>query len=106
MIFNLNTIFSKSQQINGIIVDHYENEEMLVNTISKLNLSEKIKYGVPFNSYFSFFNNSFYFISQKIKFARVGELTDIKADEHTKYVELTFMSGALIDFNEFDSYDI
>lgn len=93
-------------QIDFIIIEHFKNLKLNVVDIYKLNLTEKIKYGVPINSLFRFYGYFFAFFSFKIKPVRKVELIDNNENEQTKYIELVIKKRKLISCNEFDSYDI
>jgi hypothetical protein len=74
--------------------------------IYKLNLTEKIKYGVPINIILRLNGYMFSFFSLKINTVRKVELKDLNDNEQTKYIELVIKKRKLISVNEFDSYDI
>ncbi len=106
LIYKIYKFHTNYQYVDTIISDHYENEEMYVEGISKLNLSEKIKYGVPVSSIFTLYWNSFGLINPESRFVRKVELIDEEKNTYTKYVELIIDNETLSSFNEFDSYDI
>lgn len=106
LIFKINKYQSNDQYISELISDHYENKKMNVEGISKLSFPEKIKYGVPVSPIFTIYRNSFGILNQESSYARRVELMDEDKNTYTKYIELIMKSGALIFFNEFDSYDI
>lgn len=93
-------------QIDYLIREHYENLKVNVVDISRLNLTEKIKYGVPINFLLRLYGYMFSFFSLKINSVRKVELKDINDNEQTKYIELLFKKRKLILCKEFDSYDI
>lgn len=98
--------FITDSQIDNIVNDYYENLRINVADIYKLNLTEKIKYGVPINFLIRFYGYIFSFFSLKIKPVRKVELKDLNNNEQTKYIELVIKKRKLISINEFDSYDI
>lgn len=92
-------------QINSLIKHHYENLNMNVVSIYKLNLTERIKYGVPINFLLRLYGYLFSFFSLKINPVRKVELKDMNNNEQTKYVEMVVKKRKLILCKEFDSYD-
>jgi len=93
-------------QIDYLITEYYENLKMNVVDIYKLNLTEKIKYGVPINALIRFYGYFFTLFSLKIKPVRKVELKDRNDNEQTKYIELVIKKRKLILCKEFDSYNI
>ena len=93
-------------QIDYLITEYYKNLQMNVVDIYKLNLTEKIKYGVPINALIRFYGYFFTLFSLKIKPVRKVELKDKNDNEQTKYIELVIKKRKLILCKEFDSYDI
>ncbi|NOZ48171.1 MAG: hypothetical protein GXO79_15540 [Chlorobi bacterium] len=92
-------------KIDNLITENYNKLEMNVINISKLNLTEKIKYGVPLNLLIRFYGHLFTFFSLKIKPVRKVELIDKNDNEYIKYIELVIRKRKLILCNEFDSYN-
>lgn len=93
-------------QIDYLISEYYKNLQMNVVDIYKLNLTEKIKYGVPINALIRFYGYFFTLFSLKIKPVRKVELKDKNDNEQTKYIELVIKKRKLILCKEFDSYNI
>lgn len=93
-------------QIDYLITEYYKNLQMNVVDIYKLNLTEKIKYGVPINALIRFYGYFFTLFSLKIKPVRKVELKDKNDNEQTKYIELVIKKRKLILCKEFDSYNI
>ena len=93
-------------QIDTLIIEHYRNLKIKVIDIYKLNLTEKIKYGVPINILIRFYGYFFTLFSLKTKPVRKVELIDENNNEQTKFIELVIKKRKLILCNEFDSYDI
>jgi len=93
-------------QIDYLITEYYENLKMNVVDIYKLNLTEKIKYGVSINALIRFYGYFFTLFSLKIKPVRKVELKDRNDNEQTKYIELVIKKRKLILCKEFDSYNI
>jgi len=98
--------FITNSQIDHLIIEHYENLRIHVAGISKLNLTEKIKYGVPINFLIRLYGYLFSFFSLNINPVRKVEMTDLNNNEQTKYIELVIKKRKLISIKEFDSYDI
>lgn len=97
-------IFNKSI-VTDFIISHYENINLVVSKIHKLDPAERFKYGV---SVFSFlhFNNNMLPRKSPTNYSRKVELFDKDGNEYTKYIEIRIRDNEVIDFNEFDSYDI
>jgi hypothetical protein len=98
--------FITNPQIDHLIIEHYESLRISVAGINKLNLTEKLKYGVPINFFLRLYGYLFSFFSLKINPVRKVELTDLNNKEQTKYIELVIKKRKLISIHEFDSYDI
>ena len=93
-------------QIDYLITEYYENLKINAVDISKLNLTEKIKYGVPINALIRFYGYFLTLFSLKIKSIRKVEIKDGNDNEQTKYIELVIKKRKLILCKEFDSYNI
>jgi len=106
LIIKIYYCYVNDSTINNLISKYYENMEMNVVNIYKLDLTEKIKYGVPINALIRFYGYFFTFFSLKIKPVRKVELKDKNENEQTKYIELVIKKRKLILCKEFDSYDI
>lgn len=106
LIIKIYYCFITNSQIEYLIIDYYENLRINVTDIYKLNLTEKIKYGVPINFLLRLYGYLFSFFSLKINPVRKVELKDINNNEQTKYIEIVIKKRKLIFINEFDSYDI
>jgi len=106
LIIKIYYCFITDSQIEDLIFEHYENLSINVADIYKLNLTERIKYGVPINFLLRLYGYLFSFFSLKIKPVRKLELKDQNNNEQTKYIELVIKKRKLISINEFDSYDI
>ncbi|MFB6342773.1 hypothetical protein ACE1ET_13675 [Saccharicrinis sp. FJH62] len=98
--------YISNAKVNFLITEYYAELKLNVLNIDKLNLTEKIKYGVPINSLFRFYGFFFTIFSLKTKPVRKVELDDIKGNEFTKYIEVVIKKRKLISCNEFDSYEI
>jgi|AntAceMinimDraft_17_1070374.scaffolds.fasta_scaffold239279_1 hypothetical protein len=106
LIIKIYYSYITDRQINYLINEYYENLKVNVVDISKLNLTEKIKYGVSINFLLRLYGYLFSFFSLKIKLVRKVELKDLNDNEQTKYIELVIKKRKLILYKEFDSYDI
>ena len=92
--------------VRDFIITHYRNENMIINKISELNFTEKLKYRVPFLKYLN--RNDLYstILNSPKSYNRKVELTDKDGNEFTKYVEIIVKDRNVISFKEYDSYDI
>lgn len=99
-------LFLSEDIIDEVIVNHYDKKGLIVNNVSELNFTEKIKYGVSIISVFRLYSYYFGFLSGKIDYVRKVDIVDKKDNEHTKYIELTVQGKDIISFKEFASYDI
>lgn len=106
LIIKIYYSFITDSQIDHLIIEYYKNQRIIVDDIYKLNLTEKIKYGVPLNLLLKLYGYIFSFFSLKINPVRKVELKDLNAIEQTKYIELEIKKRKLISINEFDSYNI
>jgi len=106
LIIKIYYSFITDKQIDYLITEHFENLKMHDVEIYKLNVTEKIKYGVPLNFLFRYYGHLLSFFSLKIKPVRKVELKDRNDIEQTKYIELVIKKRELILCKEFDSYDI
>lgn len=106
LIIKIYYSFITNSQIDHLIIEHYESLRINVAGINKLNLTEKIKYGVPINFLLRLYGYLFSLFSLTINPVRKVELTDLNNNEQTKYIELVIKKRKLISINEFDSYDI
>ena len=106
LIIKIYYSFITNRQIDHLIIEHYESLGFSVADINNLNLTEKIKYGVPINFLLRLYGYVFSFFSLKINPVRKVELMDLNNNEQTKYIELVIKKRKLISINEFDSYEI
>ena len=106
IIIQLRHLFLSDNTINDEIAKHYEKNGLLVDYVAKLNITEKMKYGVPIIPIFRFYSYYFGFFTGKIDYIRKVCVTDQMNNEQTKYVELTVQGKEIISFNEFAAYDL
>ena len=106
LIIKIYYSYITNTQIDYLITEHYENLKMNVIDIYKLNLTEKIKYGVPINFLLRLYGYLFSFFNLKIYPVRKVELKDRNDNEQTKYIELVIKKRKLILCKDFDSYNI
>jgi hypothetical protein len=88
-------LYLSDDKIEDAIINYYEKKGLVVNDVSELNFTEKIKYGVPIISIFSLYSYYFGFLSGKIDYVRKVDTIDKKDNEHTKYIELTVQGKIL-----------
>ena len=91
-----------------IITDHYQEGNLEVTGILRLNMRERMRYGAPIVPFLSFvsYSNNFVRRSSDIDCLRKVELIDENDNEFTKYVEVLVENNEVVSFREFDSYDI
>lgn len=92
--------------LKDFIISHYEKDGIKVVKISSLSINEKARYGMPpFDIYSAknFFPN---FLEVTSIYNRRVELIENENTETTKYLEITIRGKYIVDYNEFDSYDI
>lgn len=99
-------LYLSDDKIENAIIKYYEKKGLIVNDVSELNFTERIKYRVPIISIFRLYSYYFGFLSGKINYVRKVDTVDKKDNEHTKYIELTVQGKDVISVKEFASYDI
>lgn len=92
-----------NKYISKFIVDYYTDLGMQTLSISRLNVTERIKYGVPI-SIFWLYNYYFGFLSGKIDYVRKVEVSN-NDKEYINYVELQVKNNEIISFKEFESFE-
>jgi hypothetical protein len=101
-------LYSKMQTINavdGLLKEHYENQNITITNISKFSFTERFKYGVPILPFVSFYSTSYsLFTKVEESYFRKLETTDKDDAEQIRYVEILFSQNG-IEYNEFDTYN-
>ena len=92
--------------MRDFIANHYESENFIIDSISKLSLSDRIKYGVPIVNYFSLFGSVLFIFNSTTYHSRKVELIDENNNKSTKFIEIDLVNRNVVKYNEFDSYDI
>jgi hypothetical protein len=105
IIWRIYRLYISDGKLEIAINEYYSKSGLTVINISKLNMTEKIKYGVPI-SVFRVYSYYFGLFSGKIEYVRKIELIDKHENEYTKYVEFLIRNKAIVNFKEFDSYNI
>jgi hypothetical protein len=106
IIYKLRNLYLSEDKIEEEIAKHYEEKGLVVDYVSKLNMTERMKYGVPIMPIFQAYSYYFGILSGKIEYIRKVSVIDKKENEHIKYVELTVQGKDIISFNEFASYEL
>jgi|GEM_PF-4510920 len=89
-----------------LIREHYRNKGQQVLSISKLKISEKIKYGVPISPVIRLYVSPFSFLSgSKGSVCRSVETVGDSGKEYICYVEVSFTGRDATSINEFDCYE-
>lgn len=101
-------IYTKIQSIQAIdvlIEEFYEDAELTIDSISKLSVTEKLKYSVPVVPFLSFYStyNSLFMDADERYFRKI-ETTDPSGSEQIRYLELFFSKNG-IEYNEFDIFE-
>jgi len=102
------SLHKKKYELLEIITDHYQEGNLEVTGILRLNMRERMRYGAPIVPFLSFvsYSNNFVRRSSDIDCLRKVELIDENDNEFTKYVEVLVENNEVVSFREFDSYDI
>lgn len=106
IFFRTYQLYVGNNKIKNAIVKHYQDQGFDVTKISGLNLTERIKYGVPLIPVFRMYNYYFGIFSGKIDYVQKATIIDRNGNESLKYVELKIRRKKVMAFNEFDSYDL
>lgn len=106
VLFQVNNKFISTKDLITLIDPLYSNSEFKITEISKLGITEKLRYGVPsslFALYSAFFNLFTRF--DKSHFRRI-ERVDKEGNEEVIYLEIKVKRRKYIAHNEFDKYKI
>lgn len=91
--------------MDEMIIKHYAENDLEVTFMSRLNISEKIKYGVPINPFLSFYRTSLgSFSNADSSLYRKVETIDKGNNEQIRYLQID-LSNSKITVNEFDVYE-
>lgn len=96
-------LYLSKDKIEDSIIKYYDKNGFIVNNVADLNITERLKYGVPIISIFRLYSYFFGFFSGKIDYVRKVEIVDGKNIKRTKYIELTVHGKDTISFKEFAS---
>ena len=84
----------------------YKEKGFSVDSISKLSMREKIKYGDSEISILKFYSYFLPFFSDEVSYTRIVEVTDKNKNEFTKYIEIKTKGKCIVSLREFESYDL
>lgn len=105
-IFTIYNRQNKLKLADEQIRDYYREKGHDVQGISKLNMTERIKYGVPMSPYISFYYSPFRFLNPADQsICRSVESTDDSGKEYISFVEVSFSSRKGTSLKEFDIYE-
>lgn len=107
-VFTISLLRKNKRELFEIITNHYQEKELGVTHVLKLNIREKMRYGVPIIPFLSFVSYSSVYFSRSnndIDYVRKVELVDEEGNEFTKYVDILVENKKVVSFKEFDSYD-
>ena len=106
VIINVRRLYLSDDQLKTAIIKYYENKGLVVNEISKLNLPERMKYGVPILSIFRLYSYFYGMMIGTIDYTRKVDIIDKDKVEHITFLELIVKKREIISFKEFASYEI
>lgn len=91
--------------INGAIQAHYQVQGFKVLEVELLNLSEKLRYGLPLNSFIGFYGVFLRPSDIRISYpSRKVVLTDVGEVEHICFVRLIVRRRVVVDIEELDRF--
>jgi len=105
-IYRVSRLYIGEDKIYNYILEYYQQKGITVNDISELELTERLKYGVPIISIFRIYNYMFGIFTGKIDYTRKVNVSDKKNKEYIKYIELIYHGKKRIEIKEFESYEI
>lgn len=96
----------ESKLVDGLLNIHYKEMGLFDIQVSNLNISEKLKYGVPLNPFFSAYTTTTFGLLNNTNqsYFRKVATTDGEGNEQIKYVEVNYLNSDL-DVKEFDVYN-
>jgi len=96
---------SNAKIMDGLLVNYYKDKGLSILKISKLSISEKVKYGVPLSPFIGYFTTTLGAITNSNNgFYRKIETVDKSDNEQIRYVE-SDINNADISVNEMDVYE-
>ena len=98
-------IHTDNRKVNKSIIDYFQNEGFIIQGISRLNFTERIRYSVPIIPTRWIYNQLFGLISDKINLIKKVELTNQSGKEYIKYIEINISGSEAISIKEIDSYE-
>jgi hypothetical protein len=101
-------IFNKQASakiMDELLVNYYKDNGLNITDISKLSVSERIKYGAPVSPFIKLQTSTFsIFTNSNESFFRKIETIDDSDKEHIRYVELS-LNNSGVNVEEFDVYE-
>ena len=107
-LYSIYLLYKSKGELFEIITNYYQEKELVVTRVLKLNIRESLRYGSPIIPFLSFisYSNDFFRRKSDIDYVRKVELEDSEGRELTKYVEIIVEKKEVVSFKEIDSYDI
>lgn len=107
-LYSIYLLYKSKGELFEIITNYYQEKELVVTRVLKLNIRESLRYGAPIIPFLSFisYSNDFFRRKSDIDYVRKVELEDSEGRELTKYVEIIVEKKEVVSFKEIDSYDI
>ena len=106
IFYKLSKVLITEEILKESIDSFYKEKGFSVDSISKLSMREKIKYGGSEISIFKFYSYFLPFFSDEVSYTRIVEVTDKNKKEFTKYLEIITKREQIISLCEFKSYDL
>jgi hypothetical protein len=106
LIFRIYSLYIAEDKLVNAIKEYYESKGFTVKEISKLNFTDRIRYGAPLFSIFRIYSYQSVLMSGTIDYLRKVDVTSKKNSEYTKYIELSIKGKEIISLKEFASFDI
>ncbi len=106
LIYQIYTRTSNLKLIEKLLKAYYAEKEIQVISISSLKVADKLKYGIPLNSYIGLTTSNLnFFKSGGERFYQIVETVEASGKEHIRYVEIFLTTSVSIAVKEFDIYE-
>ncbi|MEZ5009121.1 MAG: hypothetical protein R2753_13300 [Chitinophagales bacterium] len=103
VLFRIHQLSIRKDKIRKAIDEYYSEKGFKVSCINLLNISERIKYGVPISIAW-FYTYYFGIISGKMEHLRKVDVQNQSKDDFIKYIVFDVSKRKIISIKEIDSY--